>query len=101
MSFRLFTSGTDLDPFMVEANPNEFAENRHDHREDALSNLLWERGQSVSSLRKLLPLKPLAWIRQSLELTKDSFTLTIDYSASQDIGPLLLKALGTALVTVD
>ena len=31
---------------------------------------------------------------------KDSFTLKIDYSASQDIGPLLLKALGTGLVTV-
>jgi hypothetical protein len=29
---------------------------------------------------------------------RDSFTLTIDYSASKDIGPLLFKALGTELV---
>jgi len=29
---------------------------------------------------------------------RDSFTLTIDYSASKNIGPLLLKALGTELV---
>ena len=30
---------------------------------------------------------------------KDSFSLTIHYSASQDIGPLLFKALGAELVT--
>jgi hypothetical protein len=30
---------------------------------------------------------------------RDSFTLTIDYSASKDIGPLLFKALGPELVT--
>src|SRR5262245_52643812 len=103
MSFRLFTSGTELDPFTVtELDPNSLRPRKITLTGEMLSRIVL----GVESGR--LPFPEIAHTEIAhFEVVgmdvaepgagRDSFTLTIDYSASKDIGPLLFKALGPNL----
>lgn len=99
MPFRLFTSGTELDPFLVK---------KLDSREQfprsvtitgkILSKMVVGVGSERQHLTEIAPFEAVGVDIAIPGAGKDSFTLTIHYSASQDIGPLLLKALGAELV---
>ena len=98
MSFRLFTSGTKLDPFTVASEPT---------KGDRIITLTGKmRSQLVLGVRserrhfaEIASFKAVGVdVPPSPGADPESFTLTIDYSASKDIGPLLFKALGTELV---
>lgn len=95
MSFRLSISGTDLDPFTVET----------DHKGDIvtitgkmLSTLVLGVGSERRQFTEIAPFEAVGVDVAIPGAGLDSFTLTLDYSASQDIGPLLLAALRTPLV---
>jgi hypothetical protein len=97
MSFRLFTSGTKLDPFTVE-RPTE--------GEHIITLTGKMRSQLIlgvrSERRHFTEIAPFKAVGVDVEISgadPESFTLTIYYSASKDIGPLLSKALeGTGLM---
>jgi hypothetical protein len=97
MSFRLFTSDTALDPFTVITTPN-------------VGDIVTLTGKMLSKLvvgvgsnrRHYTEIAPFEAVGVDVAIPgagRDAFTLTIHYSASQDIGPLLLDALGAELVT--
>ena len=89
----------EIDPFTVERDSIREETDSHAHREDALSTCFGSEVRAFDISRKLLPLKPLVWMWQSLGQT-GVFYPEIYYSASKDIGPLLSKALeGLALWT--
>ena len=104
MSFRLFTSGEKLD-FSVKRAP--------DPDDPTMAAPIVTIVTLTGKMRSQLVLRVGSERRHFTELAhfeavgvdreipgegKDSFTLTIDYSASKHIGPLLSKALGTELV---
>jgi hypothetical protein len=97
MSFRLFTSGTELDPFTVLSDP------QNGHIITITGKMLSKIVLGVESEhRHFTEIAPFEAMGMDVAIPgagKDSFTLTIHYNASQDIGPLLFKALGSELVT--
>lgn len=95
MSFRLSTSGTELDPFTVETGPKGDIVTLTGKM---LSSIVWGVGSERRQFTEIAPFKAVGVDVTIPGAGKDSFTLTIDYSASQDIGRLLLEALGTKLV---
>jgi len=99
MSFRLFTSGKELDPFTVERERT-----KGDHiitlTGKMLSRIVLGVGSDRRHFTEIAPFKAVGVDVPSPGADPESFTLTIYYSASKDIGPLLSKALeGTGLVT--
>jgi hypothetical protein len=99
ISFRLFTSGTKLDPFTVEREPT-----KGDHiitlTGKMRSRLVLGVGSERRHLTEIAPFKAVGVDVPLPGTDPESFTLTLYYSASKDIGPLVSKALeGTGLVT--
>jgi hypothetical protein len=100
MSFRLVTSGTELDPFTVERlNPPEQFPRRVTLTGKMLSKIVVGAGSERRHFTEIAPFEAVGVDAATPGAGKDSFTLTIHYSASQDTGPLLLEALGTEFVT--
>jgi hypothetical protein len=98
MSFRLFTSGTELDPFTVtELDPDFPRPRRVTLTGEILSRIVLGVGTEIAHT-EIAHFEAVGMDVAIPGAGQDSFTLTIDYSASKDIGPLLLKALGTELV---
>jgi len=100
MSFQLFTSGTELDPFRVERlNPEEQFPRKVTITGKILSKLVLGVEPDRQQFTEIAPFVAVGEDKAIPGAGKDSFTLTIHYSASQDTGPLLFKALGAELVT--
>jgi hypothetical protein len=98
ISFRLFTSGTKLDPFTVK-RPTE-AEHIVTLTGKMRSQLILGVRSERRHFTEIAPFKAVGVDVEISGADPESFSLTIDYSASKDIGPLLSKALeGTGLVT--
>jgi hypothetical protein len=104
MSFRLFTSGTELDPFTVtELDPDVPRPRRVTLTGEMLSRIVLGVGSDRRPFTEIAHTEIAHFEAVGMDVAEpgagqDSFTLTIDYSASKDIGPLLFKALGTELV---
>ena len=99
MSFRLFTSGTKLDPFTVESEPTK-GDRIITLTGKMRSQLVLGVGSEHRQFTEIAPFKAVGVDVPSPGTDPESFTLTLYYSASKDIGPLLSKALeGTGLVT--
>jgi hypothetical protein len=104
MSFRLFTSGTELDPFTVtELDPDSPRPRRVTLTGEMLSRIVLEVGSDRRPFTEIAHTEIAHFEAVGMDVTepgagRDFFTLTIDYNASKDIGPLLFKALGTELV---
>jgi hypothetical protein len=95
MSFRLSTTGTELDPFTVETGKSGDIVTLTGKM---LSRIVLGVGSGRRHFTEIAPFKAVGVDAAIPGAGLDSFTLTIDYSASQGIGPLLLEALGTDLV---
>jgi hypothetical protein len=101
MSFSLSTSGTELDPFTVEnLNPSAQFPRRVTITGMMLSTLVVGVG---TDQRKFTEMASFEAVGEDVadpgadpnRVDHDSFTLTIDYDKSLDIGRLLSDALGT------
>ena len=100
MSFRLSTSGTELAPFRVEKlDPPEQLPRKVTITGKMLSKFVLGVGSDRQQFTEIAPFEAIGLDKAIPGAHSDSFTLTIHYSASQDIGPLLSQALGTELVT--
>jgi len=97
MSFRLSTSGTKLDPFTVERPTG--GEHIVTLTGKMRSHLVLGAGPERRHFTEIAPFKAVGVDVAIPGTGQDSFALTIYYSANKDIGLLLLKALGTELVT--
>ena len=104
MSFRLFTSGTELDPFTVtELDPDSLRPRKITLTGEMLSRIVLGGGSDRPPFTEIAHTEIAHFEAVGMDVAepgagRDSFSLTIDYSASKDIGPLLLKALGTEFV---
>jgi len=104
MSFRLFTSGTEFDPFTVtELDPDSPRPRRVTLTGEMLSRIVLGVESDRRPFTEIAHTEIAHFEAVGMDVAepgagRDSFTLTIDYSASKDIGPLLFKALGTELV---
>jgi hypothetical protein len=97
--FQLYTSGMDL-PFTVERlNPPEPFPRSVTITGQMLSKLVVGVGADQPPFTEMAPFEAVGVDAAIPGAGKDAFTLTIHYSASQDTGPLLFKALGAELVT--
>jgi hypothetical protein len=99
-SFRLFTSGTELEPFTVKSDPTT-----GDHTITLTgkmrSRLVLREGSKRRHFKEIAPFEAVGVDvvdPKTKPAAKESFNLTIRYSARQDIGPVLLEALGPTLV---
>jgi hypothetical protein len=100
MSFRLFTSGTQLNPFMVKKlDPTEEFPRRVTITGTMRSQLVLGERSERQQFTESAPFKAVGVDAATPGVGRDSFTLTIHYSARQDIGPRLFEALGAQLVT--
>jgi hypothetical protein len=96
MSFRLFTSGTELD--LNSPRPRKVTLTG-----EMLSRIVLGVGSNNWHFPEIAHTEIAHFEAVGMDVAepgagRDSFTLTIDYSASKDIGPLLFKALGPELV---
>jgi len=104
MSFRLSTSGTELDPFTVtELDPNSSRPRKITLTGEMLSRIVLGVGSNNWHFPEIAHTEIARFEAVGMDVEepgagRDSFTLTIDYSASKDIGPLLFKTLGPELV---
>ena len=104
VSFRLFTSGTELDPFTVtELDLDSPRPRRVTLTGEMLSRIVLGMGSDRPPFTEIVHTEIAHFEAVGMDVAipgagRDSFTLAIDYSASKDIGPLLLKALGTEFV---
>jgi hypothetical protein len=104
MSFRLFTSGTELDPFTVtELDLDSPRPRRVTLTGEMLSRIVLGVGSNNWHFPEIAHTEIAHFEAVGMDVAepgagRDSFTLTIDYSASKDIGPLLFKTLGPELV---
>ena len=99
ISFRLFASGVDLIPFMAKRlNPPKEFPRSVTLTGKMLSKLVVGVGPDRRQFTEIAHFEAVGVDMVIPGAGKDSFSLKIDYSASQDIGPVLLEALGTALV---
>jgi hypothetical protein len=99
ISFRLFASGADFVPFMVKRlkPPKEFPRSVT-FTGKMLSKLVVGAGPDRRQFTEIAPFEAVGVDVTIPGAGKDSFTLKIDYSANQDIAPMLLEVLGTKLV---
>jgi len=104
MSFRLFTSGTELDPFTVtELDLDSPRPRKITLTGEMLSRIVLGVESDLRPFTEIAHTEIARFEAVGMDVAEpgagqDSFTLTIDYSASKDIGPLLFKALGPDLV---
>ena len=104
MSFQLFTSGTELDLFTVtELDPNSLRPRKITLTGEMLSRIVLGVGSDRQPFPEIAHTEIAHFEAVGMDVAepgagRDSFSLTIDYSASKDIGPLLFKALGPELV---
>ena len=104
MSFQLFTSGTELDLFTVtELDHNSLRPRKITLTGEMLSRIVLGVGSNNWHFPEIAHTEIAHFEAVGMDVAepgagRDSFTLTIDYSASKDIGPLLFKALGPELV---
>jgi hypothetical protein len=100
MSFRLFTSGTELDPFVVKKlDPPEEFPRRVTLTGTMHSHLVWREGAERQQFTETAPFQAVGVDVAIPGVGRDRFTLRIHYRARRDIGPLLFEALGAELVT--
>jgi hypothetical protein len=98
--FRLFTSGTELDPFTIATDPTTGV-----HTITITGKLLSRFVVGIEPdhqhITEIVPFTA-EGINMALPgAGLDSFTLTIQYSATQGAGPMLSQALGGNLVNCD
>jgi len=100
MPFRLFLSGTKLDPFTVKRESAE-ADRIITLTGKMRSQLVVGVGAERRHFTEIAPFKAVGVdVPPGPDADPESFTLTIYYRASKDLGPLLSEALlGTGLVT--
>jgi hypothetical protein len=98
--FRLFTSGTELDPFKVKRlKPQKEFPRSVTITGKMLSKIVVSAESERQHFTEIAPFEAVGVDEDIPGAGKDAFSLTIHYSADQDIGRLLLEALGHDHVT--
>jgi hypothetical protein len=96
-SFRLFMSGTELEPFTVERTAA--GAHRVTITGRMRTQLVLRVGPEPQRFTEIATFRAVGLDVALPGAGRDAFTLTLRYSARRDIGPLLLEALGAELVT--
>ncbi len=96
MSFRLFTSGTELDPFTVtELDPNPRDRDIVTLTGKMLSRIVLGVGSEIGmfgiAFTEITHFKAVGMDVATLGQAKDSFTLKYRLQCEKDIGPLLFR----------
>jgi hypothetical protein len=92
-------SGRDLHPFTVIQIPG--SAHRITITGTMRSKLIWGEGADRQRFIETAPFEAVGVDEAIPGAGRDSFTLTIHYKASRDIGPLLSEALGAERVPCD